>query len=68
LRFKFDKGMRPMKIMLATLILGVSIALPAAEAFATEGGCHHNFPISGSNPWATPQTEPTSPAGPATGP
>jgi hypothetical protein len=57
-----------MKMMLAILILGVSIALPAAEAFAAEGGCHHNFPTSGPNPWGTLQTEPTTPAGPATGP
>jgi hypothetical protein len=57
-----------MKIFLAIVILGAAIAFPAAGASAAEGGCHHNFPISGSNPWATLQAGPVAPADPATAP
>lgn len=55
-----------MKKILALLVVWASIALFAAGAFAAEGGCHHNFPISGPNPYGT-QTGPVSPADPATG-
>jgi len=57
-----------MKMLLAIAILWAAIALPAAGASAGEGGCHHNFPISGPNPWATLQTGSTAPADPATAP
>ena len=56
-----------MKKMLAMLILGASIALPAARAFAAEGGCHHgNYPVVGQNPVVL-GTEPATPANPPTG-
>jgi len=58
---------RTMKKILALLVVGTSIALFAAGAFAAEGGCHHNFPISGPNPHGTLQTGPVSPSDPPTG-
>jgi hypothetical protein len=63
------KGLRTMKKMLAMLILGAWIALPAARAFAAEGGCHHgNYPVVGQNPGVTLGTEPATPANPPAGP
>jgi hypothetical protein len=63
---KFDrKGVRTMKKLLAMLIVGATIALPAAGAFAGED-THPDRP----NMWQTPgvvlQTEPATPAAPGT--
>jgi hypothetical protein len=66
-RSKIDQGVRTMKKVLAMLILGATIALPAATAFAEPGDDHHpDHPATWQATGVTLQTEPTTPADPGT--
>jgi hypothetical protein len=56
-----------MKKMLAMLILGATIALPAVGAFAEPGDDHHpDQPATWLTPAVVLQTEPMTPADPGT--